>query len=98
MIKTKRKQRTGVVISDKMKKTIIVSVKRLTKHPLYGRIIKKSNKFKVHDEKNIAKIGDIVRIEETRPLSKDKHFRLVKVIKKGQPDFLVQPEEKNNNK
>lgn len=89
MIYAKRKVRTGIVISDKMKKTIIVGVTRLTKHPLYNRVIKKSNKFKVHDEKNIAKIGDIVKIQETRPLSKDKRFRLIEIVKKGQPDILL---------
>jgi len=96
MIKTKRKVRTGVVISDKMKKTIIVRVQRLTKHPIYAKVVRKTNKFKVHDEKNIAKIGDIVRIVETRPLSKDKRFRLVEVIKKGQPDLLLEPAEKSS--
>lgn len=79
----KRKEFTGTVISDKMQKTIIVRVTRMSKHPKYGRIIKKYNKFKVHDEKNTAKIGDIVRIEETRPLSKDKRFRLIEILKKG---------------
>lgn len=82
MIKTKRKIRTGQVISDKMKKTIIVEVTRLTKHSKYGKVIKKSSKFKVHDEKNTAKIGDMVKIQETRPLSKDKRWRLIEVIKK----------------
>jgi small subunit ribosomal protein S17 len=79
----KKKEFTGTVISDKMQKTIIVRIMCLTKHPKYKRIIKKYNKFKVHDEKNIAKIGDIVRIEETRPLSKDKRFRLLEVVKKA---------------
>jgi small subunit ribosomal protein S17 len=93
MMKTKRKLRTGIVISDKMKKTIIVGVSRLTKHPLYGKIIKKSNKFKVHDEKNTAKVGDTVRIQETRPLSKDKRWKLVEVIKKAQPDIALKPDK-----
>ena len=79
----KRKEFSGTVISDKMQKTIIVRVTRMKKHPKYGRIIKGYNKFKVHDEKNIAKIGDIVRIQETRPLSKDKRFRLIEVLKKA---------------
>ena len=79
----KNKEFTGNVISDKMHKTIIVHVTRLKKHPKYGRIVKKHTKFKAHDEKNIAKIGDLVRIEETRPLSKDKHFRLTEIIKKA---------------
>ncbi len=79
----KRKEFTGTVISDKMKKTIIVRVMRMSKHPKYSKIMKRYNKFKVHDEKNTAKIGDIVRIEETRPLSKDKRFRLIEILKKG---------------
>lgn len=98
MIKTKRKVRTGVVISDKMTKTIIVSVNRLAKHPVYGRVIKKTNKFKVHDEKNTAKVGDIVRIEETRPLSKDKRWRLLEVIKKGQSEILLKSDPEGSNK
>lgn len=74
---------TGIVISDRMQKTRIVKTTRIAKHPKYQRLVKKLNKFKVHDEKNIAKIGDIVRIEETRPISKDKHYRVVEVIKKA---------------
>ena len=80
----KRKGFTGTVISDKMQKTIIVRIMHMSKHPKYGKIIKSYNKFKVHDEKNTAKIGDMVRIEETRPLSKDKRFRLIEVMKKAQ--------------
>ena len=79
--KTSRKIRTGQVISDKMNKTIIVRVMRLSKHPLYNRIIKRHNKFKVHDEKNQAKTGNLVKIEETRPLSKHKRWRLIEIIK-----------------
>lgn len=77
----KRKEFIGRVISDKMQKTCMVRVMRLTKEPKYKRVIKKYNKFKVHDEKNIAKPGELVRIRETRPLSKDKRFRLIEVIK-----------------
>ncbi len=80
----KRKGFTGTVISDKMQKTIIVRIMHMSKHPKYGKIIKSYNKSKVHDEKNTAKIGDMVRIEETRPLSKDKRFRLIEVTKKAQ--------------
>jgi len=79
----KRKVFVGKVISDKMQKTRVVSIMRLAKHPKYGRIIKKYNKYKVHDEENITKAGDMVRIEETRPLSKDKRFRIQQVIKKS---------------
>jgi small subunit ribosomal protein S17 len=80
----KRKGFIGRVISDKMRKTIIVRITLMSKHPKYGRIVKSYNKFKVHDEKNAAKIGDMVRIEETRPLSKDKRFRLVEIMEKVQ--------------
>lgn len=76
-----RKTRTGVVVSDKMQKTIVVRVERSAMHPEYGKVIKKAKKFKVHDEKNQAKAGDRVRIVETRPLSKDKRWRLLEVIK-----------------
>ena len=77
----KRKEQAGVVISDKAQKTITVRVERLTKHYKYGKIVKKINKFKVHDEKNEAKVGNKVLIIETRPVSKDKRWRLVKIFK-----------------
>ena len=77
-----RKERVGVVVSDKMNKTIVVRVQRTTRHATYGKIIRQSNKFKAHDEKNTAKVGDTVRIIETRPLSKEKRWRLLEVIKK----------------
>lgn len=77
----KRKERIGEVISDKMQKTIVVRVMHTTHHHKYDKVIKGYTKFKVHDEKNTAKIGDRVRIEETRPLSKDKRWRLIEVIK-----------------
>ena len=80
----KRKEFTGTVVSDKMQKTVIVKVLRISKHPKYSRIMKSYNKFKAHDEKGIAKSGDTVRIEETKPLSKDKHFRVLEVIKKAE--------------
>jgi small subunit ribosomal protein S17 len=80
----KRKEFIGTVVSDKMQKTIIVRIMLMSKHPKYSRIIRRYNKFKVHDEKNTAKLGDVVRIQETRPLSKDKRFRLIEVIKKVQ--------------
>jgi small subunit ribosomal protein S17 len=77
----KRKEFTGVVLSSKMQKTCIVKVMRVAKHPKYKRIIRKFNKFKVHDEKSLAKAGDLVCIQEARPLSKDKYFRLKAVLK-----------------
>ncbi len=76
-----RKTRTGVVVSDKMDKTIVVLIVRKWKHPLYGKTMKSSKKYKAHDEQNAAKAGDEVKITETRPISKDKRWRLVEVIK-----------------
>ncbi len=76
-----RKERVGAVTSNKMQKTIVVQVKRRAKHPVYGKVMEKARKFKAHDEKNTAKIGDLVRIVETRPLSKDKRWRLVEIIR-----------------
>ncbi|MBN2566404.1 MAG: 30S ribosomal protein S17 [Candidatus Eisenbacteria bacterium] len=80
----RRKIRVGQVVSDKMEKTAVVAVTRLVKHPLYGRYVKRTTKFKVHDEENSCRVGDIVRIMETRPLSKDKRWRLVEVMRKAQ--------------
>ncbi|RKY37390.1 MAG: 30S ribosomal protein S17 [Candidatus Omnitrophota bacterium] len=77
----KRKELIGVVVSDKMDKTIVVRVERLVTHPLYKKTIKKSKKYKVHDEENKAKTGDKVKIMETRPLSKEKRWRLVEVLR-----------------
>ena len=68
----------GIVVSDKMDKTVVVSVTRFVKHPLYGKFYKVSKKYKAHDEENKYKVGDNVEIVETRPISKDKHFRVVK--------------------
>lgn len=76
-----RKKKVGVVVSDRMEKTVVVRVERLTRHPLYGRTIKSHSKFKVHDEQNQAKVGDKVLIFETRPLSKEKRWRVVEVLK-----------------
>jgi small subunit ribosomal protein S17 len=78
-----RKVREGIVTSDKMDKTIVVSVRDKVKHPLYKKTINKTTKFKAHDENNECGIGDIVQIAETRPLSKDKNWRLVKIIEKA---------------
>ncbi|MBK8706142.1 MAG: 30S ribosomal protein S17 [Saprospiraceae bacterium] len=77
-----RKQRVGVVTSNKMDKTISVSVERRLRHPIYGKFVKKTNKFMAHDENNQCSIGDIVRIMETRPLSKLKRWRLVEIVEK----------------
>ncbi len=79
-----RKNRVGIVISDKMDKTIVVAIEQRVKHPLYKKIVKRTKKFKVHDENNVAGVGDKVLIAETRHLSKDKCWRLVEVIKKAE--------------
>lgn len=81
--RNQRKVYTGRVVSDKMDKTITVVVETYKKHPLYGKRVKYSKKFKAHDEQNQAKIGDVVRIMETRPLSATKRFRLVEVIEEA---------------
>ena len=78
-----RKTRTGKVISDKMDKTITVSIVDHVKHPLYGKIVKRTYKLKAHDENNECGVGDIVKVMETRPLSKDKRWRLVQIIEKA---------------
>ena len=78
-----RKTRVGIVSSDKMDKTIVVSIKDSVKHPLYKKVIKRTVKFKAHDENNECNIGDTVEIMETRPLSKDKRWRLVRIIEKA---------------
>jgi small subunit ribosomal protein S17 len=78
-----RKQRTGVVTSDKMDKTITISVERRVKHPMYGKFVKSTKKFKAHDEKNECKTGDTVKIMETRPLSKTKRWRLVEILERA---------------
>ena len=78
-----RKTRTGVVVSDKMDKTIVVTIEDNVRHPLYKKIIKRTVKLKAHDEKNECRVGDRVSIMETRPLSKDKRWRLVEIIEKA---------------
>jgi small subunit ribosomal protein S17 len=78
-----RKERIGVVVSDKMDKSILVVVNRKVKHPKYGKFVKKTSKFMAHDEENTCKIGDTVKIMETRPLSKDKNWRLVEIIERA---------------
>ncbi len=77
-----RKERIGIVMSNKMEKSIVVAVKRKVKHPIYGKFVNKTTKFVAHDEKNECSIGDTVRIMETRPLSKTKRWRLIEIIEK----------------
>ncbi|MCI9123824.1 MAG: 30S ribosomal protein S17 [Eubacterium sp.] len=78
-----RKTRVGVVVSDKMQKTIVVAVKDNVRHPLYKKIVKRTYKLKAHDENNDCRIGDTVRVMETRPLSKDKRWRLVEIMERA---------------
>ena len=78
-----RKTREGVVVSDKMDKTIVVEIKTRVRHPLYGKIMNQTNKLKAHDENNECGVGDRVRVMETRPLSRDKRWRLVEIIEKA---------------
>ena len=78
-----RKERIGIVTSDKMEKSIVVAVERRVKHEKYGKFVKKTTKFTAHDENNTCGIGDLVRIMETRPLSKNKNWRLVEIIEKA---------------
>ena len=97
-VQTQRKTKVGRVVSDKMDKTIVVSVERLARHPLYKRVIRLTTKFKAHDETNDAQIGDTVRIEESRPLSATKRWRLVEVVARagehghGNPQDVVSEE------
>ncbi|WP_114638877.1 30S ribosomal protein S17 [Desulfofalx alkaliphila] len=78
-----RKVRYGRVVSDKMDKTIVVAVENFTRHPLYGKTVRQTRKYKAHDEENACRIGDEVKIMETRPLSKDKRWRVVEILRKG---------------
>ncbi len=78
-----RKERTGVVVSNKMDKSIVVRIERQFRHPVYGKFVRKTKKFIAHDEKNECNIGDTVRIMETRPLSKNKNWRLVEIIERA---------------
>ena len=78
-----RKTRIGVVVSDKMDKTIVVAIKTKVRHPLYGKMVNRTPKFKAHDEQNECGVGDTVKIMETRPLSKDKRWRLVEIVEKA---------------
>ena len=84
MERTFRKTMTGIVVSDKMDKTIVVAIERRVKHPLYGKIVKRTYKLKAHDENNECSTGDKVRVMETRPLSKEKRWRLVEIVEKAQ--------------
>ena len=81
--RTSRKTRIGTVVSDKMDKTVVVSIERRVQHPVYGKMVRRTTRLKAHDERNDAKTGDTVRIMETRPLSKDKRWRLVEIVERA---------------
>ena len=81
--RTARKMRQGLVVSDKMDKTVVVAIERRVPHPVYGKLVTKTKRLKAHDEANSAKVGDTVRIVETRPLSKDKRWRLLEIVERA---------------
>lgn len=83
IIRGYRKTRTGIVTSDKMDKTVTVAIKTKVRHPLYGKMVNRTRKFKAHDEENVCGVGDTVKIMETRPISKDKRWRVVEIIEKA---------------
>ena len=78
-----RKTRVGLVVSDKMEKTVVVSIERRVQHPVYGKMVRRTKRFKAHDERNEAKTGDTVLIMETRPMSKDKRWRVVEIVERA---------------
>lgn len=82
-VRNARKTRIGLVVSDKMQKTVVVAIERRVPHPVYGKMVTRTRRLKAHDEQNEAKTGDTVRIMETRPMSKDKRWRLVEIIEKA---------------
>ena len=82
-VRSRRKIRTGKVVSDRMEKTVVVSIERLVRHETYGRYVRRRTKFKVHDEKNECRVGDVIRFMETRPLSKDKRWRFVEFVERA---------------
>ena len=81
--RTSRKTRVGTVVSDKMEKTVVVSIERRVQHPVYGKMVRRTKRLKAHDENNDAKTGDTVRIMETRPMSKDKRWRVVEIVERA---------------
>ena len=89
MMQGKRRTKTGRVVSDKMDKTVVVSVERLRRHPIYKRVVRLSSKFKAHDEDNSARVGDTVRIEESRPLSREKRWSVVEIVARGSHEELI---------
>lgn len=86
----KRRSKVGRVVSDKMDKTVVVSVERLRRHPIYKRVVRLSSKFKAHDAENTAHVGDTVRIEESRPLSREKRWTVVEIVARGAHEEMVE--------
>ena len=89
----KRRSKLGRVVSDKMDKTVVVSVERLRRHPVYKRVVRLSSKFKAHDAENAAHVGDTVRIEESRPLSREKRWVVVEVVARGSHEEMIDTSE-----
>ena len=89
----KRRSKLGRVVSDKMDKTVVVSVERLRRHPVYKRVVRLSSKFKAHDAENSARVGDTVRIEESRPLSREKRWTVVEVVARGSHEEMIDTSE-----
>lgn len=89
---TRQKTREGFIVSDKMDKTVVVKVERMFQHPVYKRTVKRSKKYKAHDPQNDCRMGDRVRIEETRPLSKQKHWRVIEVIERAKSVSAGKPQ------
>ncbi|HEX2766625.1 MAG TPA: 30S ribosomal protein S17 [Candidatus Limnocylindria bacterium] len=89
----KRRTKIGRVVSDKMDKTVVVSVERLRRHPIYKRVVRLSTKFQAHDEDNSARVGDTVRIEESRPLSREKRWRVIEITARGSGEELIETAE-----
>ena len=85
----KRRTKVGRVVSDKMDMTVVVSVERLRRHPIYKRVVRLSSKFKAHDQDNTARVGDTVRIEESRPLSREKRWTVVEIVARGSHEELI---------
>lgn len=93
-----RKTRVGVVVSDKMDKTVVVAVETMVRHPLYKKTVRRTKKFKAHDENNSCRIGDVVRIMETRPLSKEKRWRVTEILKRaGEKGIVLLEEERDDD-
>jgi len=94
LARAKRKTRTGVVVSTKMQKTVVVEIERVYRHPFYQKVVRKYAKFKAHDEDNHCVVGDLVEIMETRPISRDKRWRIIKVLGKGKVKAYERPKKK----